>query len=131
MKGQKLVLNIFVMFSIFDLTPVYGVSLDQMQPGVVGYATKQFQQMSEAEKDKYGMFLKCTFMAIRLKYDGDASKYLAHAISSTVPPFWGDWYTETTTYYRGYVDGLFVNNSNKLMAAVYDKTCRPILTISK
>ena len=126
-----MVLTIFVLFSIFDLAPVYGASLDQMKPGVVGYATKQLEQMSEADKAKYATLLKCTFMAIRLKYDDDASNFLAQAIiSSTVPPWWGDWYTETSTYFKGYVDGLFVNNS-KLMGPVYDKTCRPILTKNK
>ena len=102
---------------------LFAIQPKQMEPGVVGYATLQYEKMSEDKRNKFALLVKCGFASEHLNQSGG---FLARAMGSDVPLIWRNWETEIVSYYKGYMQAMYKYNPNGLRG-VYKNICIPLL----
>lgn len=101
--------------------------INSIKPGVVGYATQKFNNMSKGDRDKFALLLQCNFIAKHLGKDNDSQNYLVQAFVFGPPITSGGLFdTEIVSYFRGYADGMFNSNPDSIRKS-YNARCSPLI----
>lgn len=103
--------------------------LNDIKPGVVGYATQKYNNMSKQDRDKFALLVQCGFIATHLGKDNDRQNYFVQALAFDPPLVWGETYTEQVSYFRGYVDATYNSNPGSI-STTYTERCLPLININ-